>query len=341
MVYEELRSIFVNSIYAYLFEGAVVIILNVPLTVTMILVNKIRCRREFQVIIGLQITDVAIGTAFMLTGIYRYKMVLNFGSDIPTVLRSECTKELFVQLMTISYQMQGILSMVVAFDRLLAVTIPIKYIKFGNHYNIIIIATPCVTVLIPTVVNFLLTINDHSWVSALCLTREAVYPGFHAYILLMRMACIISSGLIYLYIVLRLKQHLAKHEKVCHRVDTTQLRNIRHSTVTVGLTTINALVFLFIPDIVAYFEIAGIHQNYATVLYSFYCVNVNLNFLILITRHKEIRQNFAYFVRVILLRRHPTATTAQSVNKAASNVAPIRSGARLCKPDPYFISTNL
>ncbi|VDO15652.1 unnamed protein product, partial [Haemonchus placei] len=57
-------------------------------------------------IIGLQITDVAIGTAFMLTGIYRYKMVLNFGSDIPTVLRSECTKEVFVQLMTISYQMQ-------------------------------------------------------------------------------------------------------------------------------------------------------------------------------------------------------------------------------------------
>ncbi|VDO75018.1 unnamed protein product, partial [Haemonchus placei] len=252
-------------------------------------------------------------------------MVLNFGSDIPTVLRSECTKEVFVQLMTISYQMQGILSMVVAFDRLLAVTIPIKYIKFGNHYNIIIIATPCVTVLIPTVVNFLLTINDQSWVSALCLTREAVYPGFHAYILLMRMACIISSGLIYLYIVLRLKQHLAKHEKVCHRVDTTQLRNIRHSTVTVGLTTINALVFLFIPDIVAYFEIAGIHQNYATVLYSFYCVNVNLNFLILITRHKEIRQNFAYFVRVILLRRHPTTTSAQSVHKAASNVAPIRS----------------
>ncbi|PIO60528.1 hypothetical protein TELCIR_17974, partial [Teladorsagia circumcincta] len=35
----------------------------------------------------------------------------------------------------------------------------------------------------------------------------------------------------------------------------------------------NALVFLFIPDILAYFEIAGIHQKYATVLYAMYCVN--------------------------------------------------------------------
>ncbi|PIO72363.1 hypothetical protein TELCIR_05714 [Teladorsagia circumcincta] len=89
-----------------------------------------------EVIIGLQITDVAIGTAFLLTGIYRFQMVLHADADspIPSVYRSECTKWVFVELMTISYQMQ----------------------------------------------------------------------------------------------------HVAKHEKSCHRVDTAQLRNIRHSTVTVG-----------------------------------------------------------------------------------------------------------
>ncbi|KAK5964187.1 hypothetical protein GCK32_020889, partial [Trichostrongylus colubriformis] len=127
----------------------------------------------------------------------------------------------------------GILSLVVAFDRILAVTIPIKYISFDNYYNFVIIATPCITVSIPTMVNFVLTMNDQSVVSALCLTHEAVYPGFHQYILIMRMVCIISSGGIYVYIVLRLKQHLAKHEKACYRMDTVQLRSIRHSTVTV------------------------------------------------------------------------------------------------------------
>ncbi|KAK6056288.1 hypothetical protein COOONC_06207 [Cooperia oncophora] len=108
-MYHTDRSMFINSIYAYLLEGAIVVILNVPLTITMILMKKIRSRREFQA--------------------------------IPPVYRSECTTLIFVQLMTISYQMQGILSLVVAFDRFLAVTLPIKYVKLGNCYHFIIIAS--------------------------------------------------------------------------------------------------------------------------------------------------------------------------------------------------------
>ncbi|KAK6029052.1 hypothetical protein OSTOST_04848, partial [Ostertagia ostertagi] len=273
-------------------------------------------------------------------------MVLHADAGIPSVYRSECTKWVFVELMTISYQMQGILSLTVAFDRFLAVTIPIKYIKFGNIYNFFIIATPCVTVLVPTVVNFILTVHDHSFVSSLCLTREAVYPGFHSYILIMRMVCIISSGLLYLHIVLRLKQHVAKHEKAWHRV---RYGAAAEYPAFYRLTTMNALVFLFIPDILAYFEIAGIHKKYATVLYALYCVNVrfmsfkvtiyyvntlvNLNFMILITRHKEIRQNISYFIRVILCRRTISNTNANNYHKPpGSNIVPM-AGSRLPRPD--------
>ncbi|VDP40950.1 unnamed protein product [Heligmosomoides polygyrus] len=37
-----------NSVYAYLLEGAIVIVLNVPLTIAMTVVQKIRSKREFQ-----------------------------------------------------------------------------------------------------------------------------------------------------------------------------------------------------------------------------------------------------------------------------------------------------
>ncbi|KAK5968045.1 hypothetical protein GCK32_001337 [Trichostrongylus colubriformis] len=90
------------------------------------------------------------------------------------------------------------------------------------------------------------------------------------------------------------------------------------------LTTINALLFLFIPDVLAYFEIAGIHQRYSTVLYSFYCVKVILNFLILVTRHNEIRQNIYNFIRILFIRRSSTTSSTPKCHKQASNVITLR-----------------
>ncbi|RCN32110.1 hypothetical protein ANCCAN_22095 [Ancylostoma caninum] len=87
-------------------------------------------------------TDVCFGAAFILTGIDRFPAInLMNNGGIPSVPRSSCTTHLFVQLLTISYQMQGILSTVVASDRLIAITFPIKYIKFGLWYNVVIIAS--------------------------------------------------------------------------------------------------------------------------------------------------------------------------------------------------------
>ncbi|WKY06557.1 hypothetical protein Q1695_006606 [Nippostrongylus brasiliensis] len=279
MTEEERMSLAMKYVYLYVVEGAAVVILNVPLTIAMIALRKIRCRREFQVIIGLCITDATFGAAFLFSGVLRYPLVHDISlSGIPLVSRSDCTKRFFVQLLTICYQMQGILSFIVALDRLLAVIFPVKYLKFGNFYNVLIIAAPCVIVLIPTVVNLVLTLNDDSPVSALCLTKEALNPGFHDYMLLMRIISCIGSGMVYGYIALRLKQHFAKHGIQVMgnvKVETNQLRNIRHSTITVGLTTINALVFLLIPDLLALFDLGGFYDNYPTILYSFYCINVS------------------------------------------------------------------
>ncbi|KAL6737632.1 hypothetical protein Aduo_011259 [Ancylostoma duodenale] len=317
------NTILTESIYAYLIEGSIAVILNLPLAVAMLFVKKLRNRREFQVIVGLAMTDVCFGAAFILTGIDRLPAInLVDNGGIPSIPRSSCTKRLFVQLLTISYQMQGILSTVVASDRFIAITFPIKYIKFGRWYHIVIIATPGVIVFVPTLVNLMLTIDDETMVSSLCITAEAVYPGFHSYVLLMRIICILCSGLLYVFIAARLKQHFARIEKRCHNVETTQMRNIRRSTVTVGLTTVNALLFLVFPDVIAYFGVGGIHTKYATLLYSFYAANVNLNFVILMVRHQEIRNNILYFIRVIILRRRHQNNncSSQSQQKVAVNV---------------------
>ena len=54
--------------------------------------------------------------------------------DIPMWTRGSCFKTLHVMLFTITFPGSGLMALVLAIDRLLAVYIPIRYLSFSRNY---------------------------------------------------------------------------------------------------------------------------------------------------------------------------------------------------------------
>ncbi|EYC04284.1 hypothetical protein Y032_0088g2118 [Ancylostoma ceylanicum] len=148
---------------------------------------------------------------------------------------------------------------------------------------------PYLFVGICTVVNAIITSQDETLVLSFCLTVNAVSRGFYDYILLLRISCISFSAIAYVLIIARLNKQFARMAKIqVGRRESHQFDSIRRSTVTVGLSTANAVVFLLIPDIIKYIGIYDYSKTYVTILFSLSMTNVILNALIFSYRHMEI-----------------------------------------------------
>ncbi|RCN35194.1 hypothetical protein ANCCAN_18949 [Ancylostoma caninum] len=239
-----------------------------------------------------------------------------------------------------AYQLQGVLTLAVATDRLLAVMIPLKYLKFGIQYTVITLIGPYLFVGTCTTINAMITLQDNTPVSSLCFTGDAVSSAFYCYMLLLRIGCVTISALLYVVIAAQLKKHFARIEKtqVASR-ESSQFGSIRRSTITIGLSTVNAVLFLLLPDIIKYMGIFNYSRSYITTLYSLSMTNVSLaksniklqafnyssselslmtsklqvvlNAFIFAYRHKEIMESFKQFI-CILLRRGRTKDTKTS-----------------------------
>ncbi|KAL6737630.1 hypothetical protein Aduo_011257 [Ancylostoma duodenale] len=305
----------VKSLFLYIAEGAIAAALNIPLMIATLANSSLRIRREYQVIIGICLVDAVFGIAFVLTAISRLEIVQgNFHTGIPQVPRWVCSTRYYVQLLTVAYQLQGVLTLTVAIDRLLAVMAPIRYLKFGIQYTAIILAGPYLFVAICTVINAIITLYDDTPVSSFCLTVTAVAPVFYSYMLLLRIGCVTISALIYVGIVAQLKKHVARIEKMqVASHETSQYRSIRRSTITIGLSMINAVLFLLLPDVIKYIGIFDYSRSYVTTLYSLSMTNVVLNAFIFAYRHREIMGIFKF---MCVLLQHGRSDEIQTNNVA-------------------------
>ncbi|CAJ0603988.1 unnamed protein product [Cylicocyclus nassatus] len=274
------------------------------------------------VIIGISLTDTVFGLAFVMSATSRLDIVANsINTGIPLIPRWVCARRIYVNLITMAYQLQGTLSLAVAIDRLLAVSIPFRYLKFGRKYNITLATGPYLLVAAGTITNFCTTYRDETLVSSFCLTLNALTPQFYGYMLLLRIGCIASSALIYVVIVTRVNKQFTQMEKSQVRIvgQSHQFHNIRRTTSTVGLSTALAVIFLLIPDLIKYFDIFGLQTNYITLLYSLSMANVDFNILIVAFRHKEIIASLKRIIYLILRRDivklPPKVFAATTINK--------------------------
>ncbi|KAL6737631.1 hypothetical protein Aduo_011258 [Ancylostoma duodenale] len=312
----------VKSLILYITEGAIAATLNIPLMIATLANSSFRVRREYQVIIGICFVDAVFGAAFVLTAVSRLNIIQeNFHTGIPQVPRWVCSTRYYVQLLTMAYQLQGVLTLTVATDRLLAVMVPLKYLKFDIQYTVMTLTGPYLFVAVCTIINVIITMQDDTPVSSFCFTGDAVSPAFYCYMLLLRIGCVTISALTYIVIAVHMKKHFARIEKtqVASR-ESSQFRSIRRSTITVGLSTVNAVLFLLLPDIIKYMGIFNYSRSYVTTLYSLSMTNVVLNAFIFAYRHKEIMGSFKHFICILLLRvRTEDSKTSDVVCKVVSS----------------------
>ncbi|RCN35193.1 hypothetical protein ANCCAN_18948 [Ancylostoma caninum] len=168
-------------------------------------------------------------------------------------------------------------------------------------------------------------------VSSLCRTANAVTPGFFDYISLLRISCILISAVIYMFVVAKLRKQSAKMGTTqAPGFASSQLRGIRRCTVTVGLSVANAVMFLLIPDIIKYFELFDKSLGFIIILYSLSMTNVDLNVLIFVSRHKEIRRIIQQRLFVLLQRKASTTPKMKSdlICKVAPSGKKLESGQR-------------
>ncbi|EYC32730.1 hypothetical protein Y032_0002g1067 [Ancylostoma ceylanicum] len=283
----------VRSLTLYIVEGSTAAALNIPLVIAMLTNKTLRIRREYQVMIGISVVNIVFGTAFVLSGVNRMAIIQeNFYTGFPLIPRWVCSTRYYVHLLTMAYQLQGVLILTVAIDRLLAIMTPIKYLKFDTRYTIITATGPYFFVVFCTMVNAIITLQDDTPVTPFCLTDRAVSKGFYYFILFLRIGCVFISALIYVVITAQLNKQFARMEKlqVAGR-ESSQFRSIRRSTITVALSTVNAVILLLVPDVIKYTGIFDHYRSYVVVLNSLSMTNVVLAALIFAYRHKEIRSS--------------------------------------------------
>ncbi|EYC38859.1 hypothetical protein Y032_0690g1563 [Ancylostoma ceylanicum] len=230
------NSFVINVLYVCIAEGVFAVALNIPVVAAMLSSSSLRNSREFHVVMGISAADAVYGFAFVLTAINRIQSLKDYHhAEIPEIPRWKCATQYNVHLITMAYQLQAIQTLTVAIDRLLAITIPTRYLKFDFRYNIFLSAGPYVFVFIASTTNALLALQDSTMVSSFCRTPTAVTPGFFDYISLLRIICILISAFIYVLVIVKLSKQTAKMGKMqAPGFGSSQLRGLRRCTITVG-----------------------------------------------------------------------------------------------------------
>ncbi|KAK5973805.1 hypothetical protein GCK32_009967 [Trichostrongylus colubriformis] len=136
-------------------------------------------------------------------------------------------------------------------------------------------------------VNYVFIWGDLSPTSALCIAANgAAHPIAYGVMLGIRLIANIGSAAVYLAIVIYLSK---SHGRSLQSLSTHQKKSHRNAKITLGMVTTNSMLLLFVPDVLLLINPFGINQKYSTILYSMTLSKTTINFLIYVTRYREIR----------------------------------------------------
>lgn len=83
--------------------------------------------------------------------------------DVPFSTRGDCFKALHVLLFTITFPGSGLMTLVLAIDRLLAVYKPLKYISFSRKYAVYLAASGYSIVVPAFIASWVITFGDEKY----------------------------------------------------------------------------------------------------------------------------------------------------------------------------------
>ncbi|KAK0405765.1 hypothetical protein QR680_018185 [Steinernema hermaphroditum] len=268
----------------YIIEGSAIVLINLAVICVIFCPHLLRDRKALVLLGGLCISDTVNALAYLMAGIYRL-LVLKSGEGYVNVSRYDCFVQPHNIMFYIGYQLTSIMTMVVSFDRVVAVFFPVKHIWFTigrfNTYFVLLGALLVCTVSFG--VAFFVQSNDHQvFINIYCYFIFTLQPDVWDFVLLFRVVTIGLSVLVYLPICWRVRILIKKNN---------QPKKLIKITTTIGLSAMSGLLCLVIPDLLMYID----HDNLAQYHKYFYFIGLNkslINAFIYMLRHREIRKGF-------------------------------------------------
>ncbi|VDM50521.1 unnamed protein product [Toxocara canis] len=259
----------------YLTEGFFIIAFNSLLLCYLFLSARTRFQLHYQVLAGCIAFDVIFGAAYFSTGVYH----------IPSTSYLYCLNTLHNWLILFITPEAGILSLFVALDRAISVFYPMKYIKLPRYYPLILYTTSFLLVIPAYIVSYIgvYPSRDLLQVTAKCELRQAIPEEVYQALRWVRISTTMIAVTLYLPIGYRITKLIKNAYKCTQRNEEAE--KIRQMTLTIGLITLNQLVFFAIPDLYLVF----VASNTTSFLY---ILNMNkgvINVIVLVVTQKDLR----------------------------------------------------
>ncbi|WKY07768.1 hypothetical protein Q1695_007328 [Nippostrongylus brasiliensis] len=179
----------------------------------------------------------------------------------------------------------------VAIDRLIATIFPIWHFKQEKNYMITLCSIPFIISGIITIVNYYLVRTYNSDVNVDTRCYDHVYPSLEIFVTAHRCGCIVLSAVIYVVVLLLLNKKFSKASvgNINNELNRQQQKSMHHATVTIGLSTLNAVILMLAPDILIAMQVFGRGTTYL-LLRSLVLNKIMVNFVLFVTRHSEFRR---------------------------------------------------
>ncbi|KAK0405696.1 hypothetical protein QR680_018144 [Steinernema hermaphroditum] len=290
----------------YVVEGLIVMAANLPVALTIFFLKKFRNSKEFTFIGGLCLADVVYGLCYVCAGISRLHMY-STGEDKLLRTRVECYWAPWVVLSFAGYQGTAVLTLLVAFDRLIAVFVPVWYVKFSRTKRIVVMCATFLFVVATIPVAFVFEMKSpdgQGLVSAECYFSKSLIAPLWNFVLSFRVFAVLLSVIFYIPIGYRVRKLVNDNKKRSVLKNT----HLIHLTATIALTTTVSLVLIVVPDIFFLFNFGNIGSDYHLVFYLISLNNCVVNLLLYSFRHKELRSAVASGIRMVLRREMSTQT---------------------------------
>uniref|UniRef100_A0A1I7YA18 G_PROTEIN_RECEP_F1_2 domain-containing protein n=1 Tax=Steinernema glaseri TaxID=37863 RepID=A0A1I7YA18_9BILA len=191
----------------YIIEGSVIVSINLAVIFVVFCPHLLRDRKALVLLGGLCASDTVNAAAYLMAGISRL-IVLRSGQGGQELSRYDCFVQPHNIMFYYGYQLTSIMTMVVSFDRVLAVFFPVKHIWFTmgrfNTYFILLGAFALCSLSFGGA--FLIQSNDRQvFINIYCYFIFTLQRDVWDFVLLFRVVTISASVIVYLPICWRVR----------------------------------------------------------------------------------------------------------------------------------------
>uniref|UniRef100_A0A914WNR7 G-protein coupled receptors family 1 profile domain-containing protein n=1 Tax=Plectus sambesii TaxID=2011161 RepID=A0A914WNR7_9BILA len=294
----------------YGIEGLLMTLTNLPIVLSVLRYKALRDQKEFIIVAGLAFADGFHGFAYLSAAIGRINLLLK-GDGFVLKSRWHCGTTVWNISWTFANNLAGLMLLVVSIDRLIAVSIPLRYFTFTKRYACILVGSAFAYICIPATVSFVLSYQyQKPEFPAICQISNGMHDGYYKY--LVRFHLVTSFGSVFLYgpVIFMLKRTL---RRTVGRSEAEKISRLKKVTYTLGIHTCFTFLFNMVPDLLMmYSNIPVANQTPISMMLN---LNAMVNIFIYTLRFKEMRNGLK---ALIMCRAKLPAATANAPRVATN-----------------------